>query len=208
MSLPDTRTIRLWLSSHSCNPGFLLEVFSYLKEQVVVKSDLKYVSLVFDSMHIRKGRIYNKNTGHVNYGGIVEGIADVLASEALVFMLVSYITKFKCPMAYFFTHSSNADVQKQLLLTAITLLYDIGINVKSITCEGSSVNSRIPKLLGCNFSSQEFISHFSHPNTGDNISTTLDPCYMLKLARNCMCDRTIESPIGIISWEYIRRLQK
>lgn len=52
--LPSSRTIRKWLASFNCKPGFLQEVFNFLKTEVEVNSHLKNCALIMDSMAIRK----------------------------------------------------------------------------------------------------------------------------------------------------------
>lgn len=73
-SLPNQSTLRKWVSSFKCSPGFL-EVFLFLKKNVPNKPDLKQVNLVFDAMIIRKQIIYDhhqgKNYGYVDFGNTV-----------------------------------------------------------------------------------------------------------------------------------------
>lgn len=44
--LPSPSTIRRWLSCFNCNPGFLEEVFTFLKQNIKDKPYLKQVNLV------------------------------------------------------------------------------------------------------------------------------------------------------------------
>ncbi|CAI6370656.1 unnamed protein product [Macrosiphum euphorbiae] len=53
-TLPHPSTIRKWLSSTECEPGFLEEVFLFLKQEVSKNSWLQDCSLVHDSMSLRK----------------------------------------------------------------------------------------------------------------------------------------------------------
>lgn len=104
-TLPHPSTIRSWISSFQCEPGFLHEVFSFLKLEVLKNNWLEDCCLVFDSMSIRKQLVWEPNKG--KYSGNVEfGIVDGpdssdLATEVLVFMLVSLTKRFKCPVAFF-----------------------------------------------------------------------------------------------------------
>ena len=51
----------------------------------------------------------------------------------LVFQIVSYTNKFKCPIAYFFINKINASLQAQLIKCAIEKLYEVGVIVRSLT---------------------------------------------------------------------------
>ncbi|CAG4939186.1 unnamed protein product [Parnassius apollo] len=102
-----TETIRRSLSLFNCNVGFLSEVLEYLKEQVKTpeKIYLKNVVLIFDGMALRQNLAYDqkldKVVGYVDLGPIPVSDPEKLASEALVFQIVSYGVRFKSPIAYF-----------------------------------------------------------------------------------------------------------
>lgn len=55
-------------------------------------------------MSIRKQILWNNSSGeyigYVNYGGIVDIDFQGIATEALVFQIVSLNGNFKCPVAY------------------------------------------------------------------------------------------------------------
>lgn len=73
-SLPNPSTLRNWLSKFNCLPGFLNEVFIYLKNNVQTKEPLKNVNLTFDGMSIRKQLIYEPHTGkYVGYSDLGMG---------------------------------------------------------------------------------------------------------------------------------------
>lgn len=67
-SLPHPATIRKWVSVFNCEPGFLEEVFQYLKSD----KNPNDFSLVLDSMSIRKQVLWDKKnktmSGYVNLG--------------------------------------------------------------------------------------------------------------------------------------------
>lgn len=58
--LPHHSMFRKWLSHTNLQPGFLTEIFTYLENEAHTKDYLKNVSLVFDSMRIRKKLVYDK----------------------------------------------------------------------------------------------------------------------------------------------------
>lgn len=209
--LPNGRTIRKWLSSVRCEPGVLAEVLNFLKEEVETKQNLKNCCLIVDSMAIRKQTLWDnqsgKYTGNVNYGGIIDVDFQMSASEALFFQIVSYTGHFKCPVAYFLINKVDANLQAQLIIATIKSLFDIGINIRSITSDGASTNIATYNTLGCNLNLDDLVPYFPHPSKPTiNVYCMLDICHMLKLMRNALAEKNLESPSGSISWKYIKAL--
>lgn len=134
----------------TCETGFLKIAFEFLKKERVSSPYLQDVAMIFDSMSIGTRLSCNKNnllcTGYINYGIFAEEL-DIhydkshLASEVLVFQIVSYSKKFKIPIRHSFVNKISADIQSKLIVVAITKLYDISIMVKSIWCKKQWKNS-------------------------------------------------------------------
>lgn len=150
--LPHPSTIRSWMSTMKCEPGFLEGVFIFLKHEVSKNTWLQDCSLVYDSMSIRKQLIWESDKG--KYIGNVEigfGESSELATEVLVIMIVSLTKQFKCPVGFFYVNKIDSSVLCTLVSTAIIKLHEIGIKVWNITCDGASANVQCFKKLGCNF---------------------------------------------------------
>lgn len=94
--LPHPATLRKMLASHECNVGFMVEVFEYLKLSGS-ENDLENVALIFDSMAIKSEEAYDKHNdkiwGYVDFAGIVPYDSECLATEVLVFQIVSFKRK-------------------------------------------------------------------------------------------------------------------
>lgn len=180
-------------------PGFLEEVFQFLKNEVSKNSWLQDCSLVYDSMSLRKQLIWEPNKG--KYAGNVDfGIAEhsELASEALVIMIVSLTKQFKCPIGFFCVNKINSSVLSTLISTAITKLHEIGIQTWNVTCDGASANVQSFKILGCNFDTNNLNTKFTINNSIE-VYSIFDTCHMLKLARSCLANKqVIQSEIGDI----------
>ena len=210
--LPNERTIRNWLSSLDCFPGFLSEVLAFLKAEVVQQQDLKNCAPIVDGMSIRKQIMWDdskgKFVGYTDYGGIVDADHDSPASEALFLQIVSYRNKLKFPVAYFLTNKANADIQTQIITCCLQNLFDAGILIRSITCDGTATNIQTFKnLIGSDL--HEDNSYFYHPCALDvEVYCMLDSCHMLKLARNCMAEKLIISETGTIRWVFIKKLHE
>lgn len=137
-------------------------------------------------MSIRKQLVWEPKKD--KYSGNVEfGIADGpdsrdLASEVLVFMLVSLTKRFKCPVAFFYVNKINISILSSLLSSAVKKLHEIGITIWSVTCDGASSNVQCFKKLGCNFDVNNLDYKFTVSNL--EVSVVFDACHMLKLARS------------------------
>ncbi|KAL4082634.1 hypothetical protein QTP88_029695 [Uroleucon formosanum] len=164
-TLPHPSTIRKWLSSIECEPGFLEEVFLFLKQEVSKNSWLQDCSLVHDSMSLRKQLVWEPEKGR--YAGNVDvgtGENSELATEALVLMIVSLTRQFKCPIGFFYVNKINSNVLSTLISTAIIKLKEVGIQVWNVTCDGAPSNLQSFKKLGCNFDMDSLNTKFTNGN--------------------------------------------
>lgn len=209
--LPNDRTLRMWMSNCNCEVGFLTDVLMFLKNEIEGGKDFyKECGLVFDSMSIRKQVVWDKRNdkfvGYVDYGGIICEDTESIATEVLMFQIVSYQQKFKCPIAYFLTNKTSGLVQAQLLKVALIKLHEVGVTIRSLTCDGTVTNFSSLKKLGCDFDFASLKTNFKHPACDVNVHVILDACHMLKLARNAIAECKVSSPEGIISWRFINNL--
>lgn len=212
IALPHPATLRKILATNDCNVGFMQEVLEFLKSYVQNDDSIKNVALMFDAMHIRSEVKEDKKTGkywgYTDYGGIVPVTAEEWATEVLVVEIVSLKSRFKCPIGYFFINKISANVQAQLVLTAIRLLSDINIIVRSLTCDGTTSNISTYQSLGCDFSLSEMRTHFKHPTRGLKIYCIFDPPHMLKLCRNILAETNLSSDKGEIKFRYVQDLHQ
>ena len=122
LPLPNPSLIRKWSSSVNCEPGFLDEPFESLKVDVEEKSERKDCSLIIDAMSIRKQTLLEPNkerySGFANYGPIPADDPDIVATEALVFLLVRSRSNWKCPIGYFLTNRTTGIIQAKLVRLA------------------------------------------------------------------------------------------
>ena len=89
-----------------------------------------------------------------------------------------------------------------------------GIKVWSVTADGTAylVNLGTFEILGCSFngSYNEMTTSIIHPTTGEEVFIILDPCHMLKLARNALAHlgTIVDGEGNAIRWHHIEELQK
>lgn len=212
IALPHPATLRKMLATNECNVGFMSEALEFIKCAVENDDSLRNVALIFDAMAIRSQITYDKNSdkhwGYVDLGGIASADAEVLATEVLVFQIVSLSGRFKCPIGYFFINKISANVQAQLILTAVRLLSDINVIVRSLTCDGTATNVSTYECLNCNFKLPEMCTFFKHPSRDIKIYCLFDPPHMLKLSRNVFAETELTSDNGPIQFKYVKELHK
>ena len=127
-----------------------------------------------------------------------------------MFLLVGLRGHWKCPIAYFLTDKSSSDVQARLVSIALAKTADAGLSVHCVACDGTTANLSTFEKLGCSFGRNQnsIQSKFRHPTQSRNVFAILDPCHMLKLARNSLVDLgCILSPADKrIEWKFIKQL--
>ena len=143
LSLPCPSSLANWTSSVNCEPGFFLDVFTFLQERA--KDDLSYrdCALICDGMYIKAGVVYNQSDGcydgFVNFGTDISATdPDVIATEVLVFMLVGLQGHWKVPIGYVLINSITATTLYCLISKALSLASCHGLN--SISCDGYPSN--------------------------------------------------------------------
>jgi hypothetical protein len=169
---------------------------------------------MIDGMCIRKLMQYDPRTGEmtgmVNYGkSIAVDTEGEMATEALVFMAVGVTGNWKQVIGYFLIHGITAELQKALVLHAISCLHEIGIGVKALTLDGLSTNLSMLRKLGCCLTPPDIQSHFFTPS-GEKVFVFLDACHCLKMIRNIFArNGVIEvAPGEVARWSHIAALNE
>ena len=214
--LPNPSLIKKWSASFKCDPGFIEDAFTSLSNEITASHNSRDCCLVIDAMSIRKQTLWNpeedKYSGFTDLGDTISNRqSEKLASEALVFLLVGTRSHWKCPIGYFLVDKITAKDQATLVTKSLEKAAKAGLKVWSVTADGTAVNLRTFEILGCNFKGtyDEMQSSFIHPTTGEDVFAILDPCHMLKLARNALAQlgSIMDGEGNIIKWSYIQQLQ-
>lgn len=205
-TLPNPSSIRAWLTNIAIEPGFFANVL-----EVIAQSKETEFCLVVDSMSIRKETRYEhgKFTGFCDYGGLIAEDRNAVASEALVFLLVPLKgVSSQYPIGYFLVDKVNAEVQAELIKTALALTAEKNLRICSVTCDGCAVNISTLNILGCHLDPENCVPYFNHVSLPHKVYATLDICHMIKLTRNALADMGtfLTASNEKISWEYIERL--
>ncbi|KAL1446909.1 hypothetical protein WDU94_007611, partial [Cyamophila willieti] len=208
--LPHPKTLARWYKTVNAEPGFCTEAFNAIKLYCNANDGPILASLMVDSMSIKQDVKWDgtKHVGYVNFGVDYNDDSVPHAKEALVFLLNCINGSWKYPIAYFFVAGISGEQLAGLIRQCLTFLSDTGITVTSLTFDGAAANISMATNLGCCFDPDNLKTYFLHPETGDKVYAFLDPCHMLKLVRNTIGERNLESKDGVVSWQYIQQLFK
>ena len=214
LALPHPQTIRNWYCSISADPGFTAASFIALKDHVAEqKKEGKdtVCALMMDEMYIHKQTEFGGDQIH-GYVDIGAGeMENVVATQALVLMVVAINESWKILIAYFLINSMTGAERANLIRESLFRLHEIGVRVVSLTCDGPSQNISMIRELGVNLDIMDMRSYFIHPQDNtQKVFVLLDPCHMLKLLRNVLS--TVEVLVREdgqqIKWQYIEELHK
>ncbi len=104
-------------------------------------------------------------------------------------MVVAIDNSWKLPIGYFMIAHLNSEEKAHLLEMALKKLYDISVQTKSITCDGPATNFSTLKSLGACFDPENLKCSIPHPSDQKiQVAIIFDPCHMIKLVRNALCD--------------------
>ena len=216
LPLPQPSLIRKWSSTLKCEPGFIKESFEALRKESSINHEKSDCCLVIDALSTRKQMLWDNQkdayVGFVDYGPIPALKPDTLATEAVVFLLVGTRSNWKCPIGYFLADKMSAQTQAELVKIALKMAAEAGLRVWTITADGTTVNVSMFKELGCEFGTEydSFTTKFKHPSKEYFVYVILDPCHMLKLARNALAElkSLVDSEGNIISWHFFSSLKR
>jgi hypothetical protein len=112
------------------------------------------------------------------------------ATEALVIMCASIKGSWKLPIAYFFQDKCSAELQGELIQTALHLCDKSSLRVRTFTCDGTSTNWSSLRALGFlnNFDPEniQFELKYEYNGVEKTVYFTPDACHAAKLARNAI----------------------
>ena len=115
--------------------------------------------------------------------------------------------EFMIVPGYFLTDSVSGSNLSELINTALHLCKDDNVRIKALTADGHASNIKAFEELGCNLNvsnPDEMVNYFKHPDCDELIYVVLDPCHMLKLARNTLGKfKQLKCGDEIIDWNYI-----
>ena len=147
--------------------------------QTVLKSSM--LCLSSKTFNVQKG-CYK---GFVNLGEDIVSCNeedDTVATEALIFMLCALRSHWKYPVGYVLIDKIDAETLSSLVWRVLQLSFEHDLNVRCVTCDGTSTNFSTMKMLGCRIgkSLEDIDGTFMFDS--HELYFTPDPVHMLKLA--------------------------
>ncbi|CAL1295611.1 unnamed protein product [Larinioides sclopetarius] len=214
-ALPHHRTLRKWYKSIDGEPGFTSAALSALQMKALdaSKNNKRVLcALMVDEMSIKKHIEWDgkKFCGYVDLGTDIDDDQMPIATQAYTFLLNSVNGNWKIPIGYFLIDGLDANERANLIRKSLEMIHETGIDVISLTFDGTSVNLSTAHCLGCTFDSQSLKTSFKHPISDKDICVLLDPSHMMKLIRNTLASKgsLFDGNGNIIKWDYIVSLHK
>ena len=168
-------------------------------------------SLMFDEVAIRKHVQWNGHEleGFVDLGNRVSDDSLPVASEALMFLVVSLTGNWKNPIGYFLCDGMSSDEKYALVREALVCLYEVNVVPVCLVCDGPATNFSLAHKLGAWISVSNVQPWFQHLcDSIQYVCFVFYACHMLKLMRNVLAEKGSLTNLSgrQIRWQYIRDL--
>ncbi|CAI6349790.1 unnamed protein product [Macrosiphum euphorbiae] len=157
--LPHATTLRSWYHEINVEEGFTEASFTALKNEMHIKRQIEWDGKKchgFSSI----GNGYTSNDSELR-----------AATQVLVILVVALDSSWKVPIGYFFHKGLNGKDKGKLVLEALKKLYEIDIQVPSLTFDGPSSHFFMAHALGANLSITNMKTFFHILVTQQNLST-------------------------------------
>lgn len=149
LTLPANRMIRNYLAPVECGPGHLVGVLKHIQETYPNK---KRCTLVVDGMSIHKGVFYDPQ--FKTFFGMCSPLdpnddpSQELATECLMFFLVSLDGKWRFPVGYWLTNHLIGFDAGNLVNETLSLTFEHDIHVRAVVFDGYKANITMANSLG------------------------------------------------------------
>lgn len=149
LTLPSNRMIRNYLAPVECGPGHLVGVLKHIQETYLNK---KRCTLVVDGMSIHKGVFYDPQ--FKTFFGMCTPLdpnddpSQELATECLMFFLVSLDGKWRFPVGYWLTNHLVGIDAGNLVNETLNLTFEHDIHVRAVVFDGYKANITMANSLG------------------------------------------------------------
>lgn len=147
--------------------------------------------------------------GLVDFGaGSYDADEVPVAGEALLFVAVGFQGQWIAPLGYFLLATLQGNIQAQLLRHCILKLYDIDVQVISVTSDATAPNIDTARQLGVVVEGLAVKSTFSHPATPAlEVAYFFDPCHLMSLIHNTLqANGSFQVSGKAVCWDYLVQL--
>lgn len=219
--MPDSRTISRWYQNLNCDPGFTEEALNTLellakREQTSGRTVI--CQMVFDEIYIfsQVQKIGNKQYGMAEFGDLMgKDGKPAVATQLLVFMVVSIDSKWKIPIGYFPFWSMDAEQKSDIITKAVLRVEETGVKIIGLTFDGSPINFSVMNVLGVDVKKNRLQDVYKCtvvddeagdqcPSRAKELYMFPDPCHMIKLVRNTIGEYDLLDSEGReINFQYV-----
>lgn len=143
--------------------------------------------------------------GFVDLGTGIQDDTSSLATEALVFMVITLNGSWKVPMGYFMINGLKGSERANLVQQCTMKLHYVGVTVVSLTCDGPSCHFFMLKALGASMDPSNLEPSFKHTSDPSRRRhVLLNVCHMLKLVRNTLreCGIIKDEEGAMVEWAF------
>jgi hypothetical protein len=206
VKLPSKTTISRYLGPFNGRDELIKE--RLMGEISILKNPIERIcSLIIGDMAIREKMFYSRSEDCICGLSTTEthivGEKPNIANKMLCYVIHGLSTKYTIPAGYFFHGTLSSDTYFKITMNILELLTSCGFIVLRIVTDNFSANVKFFKIL-CNGSLTNSIPHpFLAPMP---LFLSFDFCHALKNARNLFLDREMNSSVGIISSDYLKKL--
>ena len=211
IAMPTPRTIKNWLHDIALGSGLNEGILQAMKIAVdKMPYDHRCVGLSFDGTSLAEYFAYHAKSD--SFDGLPDVLPNLpndlqeeqndendLANHVIIFGVRGLKINFKQIFGYHFVKNSmTAQQQVVMIHKCIAALRDVGLIVKSITCDQYTVNVQTFKLLGVTQERPTFVDHF-----GTTIVCFYDAPHLLKNARTNLYKHNCLFKGKVCSWKHI-----
>lgn len=217
-NLPNKRTIQKWYANCNVSGAGIckqsLDILAHKADELKSTGTEPICALIFDEMAIKKhlqwSCVQKKFVGTISHGFRPESTDVPLAKEALVFMVNGINFNITIPLAYYFIKRLKSDEKIVLLKSIISAIRSCGVRVLSLTFDNLADNILMCRLIGSNVKDEDnYEPYFYLPGDERKIYLIIDPCHILKLARNILGNNKIMYyGDGKIGWNFFESLEE
>ncbi|KAL1421211.1 hypothetical protein MTO96_004222 [Rhipicephalus appendiculatus] len=208
LKLPCRKTLSNYLGSTGGETGFskLAEARLRVEAESLTVPQSRVCSLIVDEMKIKEKLQYNKQqdcfVGHADVSLEQQGGDLTLANSLLCFVITGLSTRYRIPVAYYFTKGLTGSQLHKLLIFVLEKVEACGFRVIRLVSDNHKVNVNAMKLLGDGL----LTYRIEHPCDSDRLLfLSFDPCHVLKNVRSQFLAHDL-GPKGEISSCYIKKL--
>lgn len=206
--LPHPRTISRWHNEIRSEAGFNQGTWKSMKAAAKnMTAKERVVAILIDGMAIKPSITYHAQSD-IMYGfptalkeGFENNNIDILANEAVVFMVRSIYTKFKQILGYFYAKSTlGYEKQADRVREAVQLLLSAGFSPVLLVMDQHATNIKMMEQLGTTLEKPYFTVGSAE------VVVLFDTPHIIKSIRNNLYSKNLLFNEKIVSFKHIKDL--